>query len=253
MRTPRSLAFLCPLAVALALSGCSGLATTWLPKWGSRKAPSAREALGVQEGDERFREITDDTLDADLSRPRNGIRLSLRTDKQSYRINEPIMVDLRLENVGASQGRDKARDIPVYFEPVARTRDGAAVEWLFKFQIRSEPDQRLVYQSPDVKVADADRAEYYHYVTLPPQSFVGRRFIFWPARARGLLQPGRYSLVAAYTVDEDSAYVIINRHLTAQQVEALGTGLAYVRVWTGQVFSNRAIFQVQRKKWLGLF
>lgn len=253
MRTPRLLALLPPLAIALSLSGCSWLPRTWLPKWAGAKAPSAREVLGVQEGDERFRDVTDDTLDAELSRPRNGIRLSLRTDKPAYKINEAIMVDVRLENVGASQGPDKARDIPVYFEPVARTRDGAAVEWLFKFQIRSEPDQRLVYQSPDIKVPDADRAEYYHYVSLPPHSFVGRRFVFWPSRARGLLKPGRYSLIAAYTVDEDSAYVIINRHLTAQQVEALGTGLAYVRVWTGQVFSNRVVFQVQRKKWLGLF
>lgn len=243
----RLLRFAMASAFLLAAGGCA-----WLPRipWlGGKQEPAAKKALGLD--DERITELDERGLDAELARPKHGLRLTIRTDKAVYQVGEPIVVDLRIENITTSQ--ETARDIPLYFEPVARTRDGGAIEWLFRFQIHAEPDQRLVYRSPDVKVPDADRADYYHYVVLPPQSYVGRRFIFWPARARGLLNPGPYTIRAAYQVGEDSAYVIINRNLTAQQVELLGTKLAYVRVWTGQVFSNPVTFQVQRKKLWGLF
>ncbi len=235
--------------LALVGSGCS--LVRWPLPWPRRKEPApAKKALGID--DERFKELSSASLDAEIARAKNGLRLTLRTDKTAYQINEPILVDVRLENVTSPQ-TGRARDIPVYFEPVARVREGRAMEWLFKFQIRTDNEQRLVYQSPDIKVPDSERAEYYHYVTLPPETFVGRRFIFWPSLARGLTNPGQYGLVAAYVVDEDSAEVIINRHLTAQQVELLGTKLAYVKVWTGQVYSNRVTFQVKRKRVLGIF
>jgi len=233
--------------LALALAGCT------LPAFlRGGKQPTVRDELGIAPGDERFREVTPEALDADLARPRNGLRLVIRTDKQAYNIGEPIIVDIRLENVSGAQSPTQARDIPVYFEPLARTRQGV-VEWLFKFQIRRDADQRIIYQSPNVKVPLTDRAQYYHHVTLPPHSFVGRRFVLWPSRARGLMQPGSYALVATYVVDDDSAYVIINRHLTAEQVQIIGQKLAYVRVWTGQLFSNRVVFRVKRKRWLGIF
>ncbi|HUT34076.1 MAG TPA: hypothetical protein VNE39_11380 [Planctomycetota bacterium] len=233
-------------ALLLTTSGCG-----WLP-WPRRRAePPARNVLGIN--DDRFRELDEDALDAEVARPKNGLRLTIRTDKTAYQIGEPILVDVRLENVTSPAGGQTARDIPVYFEPLARAREGGAMEWLFKFQIRTEPAERLIYHSPEVKVPDTERGDYYHYVILPPQSFVGRRFVLWPSRARGLTNPGRYNIIAAYMVEEDSAYVIISRHLTAQQVELLGTKLAYVRVWTGQVFSNRVTIHVKRKKILGIF
>lgn len=231
----------------LIAGGCNLLPQ--LPLLGGGKEPPAKKALGIN--DERITELDSAGLDAEMARPKHGLRLTMRTDKTSYQIGEPIIVDLRVENITTAQ--ETARDIPIYFEPVARTREGGAVEWLFKFQIVSEPDQRLIYRSPEVKVSEADRADYYHYVILPPQSFVGRRFIFWPARARGLLTPGRYTIRASYQVGEDSAYVIINRRLSAQQVEILGTKLAYVRVWTGQIFSNPVTFEVRKKKLWGIF
>ncbi len=238
------------LAILLGAGGCNLLPKLpQLPFLGGAKEPSAKKALGLE--DERITELDSAGLDSEMSKPKHGLRLTMRADKASYQVGEAVVVDLRIENITTSQ--ETARDIPVYFEPVARTRESGAIEWLFKFHINSEPDQRLVYRSPDIKVPEADRADYYHYVVLPPQSFVGRRFIFWPARARGLMTPGRYTIRAAYQVSEDSAYVIINRHLSAQQVELLGTKLAYVRVWTGQVFSNPVTFVVERKKLLGIF
>ncbi len=241
----KKLPLVLPALLAIGVAGCG-----WRLPWGSRKPPSAREVLGVD--DERFKELDEASLDAELSRPRNGLRLTIRTDKHSYAIGEPVIVDVRLENVTTLQGADKARDVPVYFEPVAYTRDGRVIEWLFKFEFRSEPDARPVYRSRDVKIAEDARENYYHYVVLPPHSFVGRRFTFHPSRLRALTRPGRYSILASYAVGEDSADVILHRRLTAQQVEMLGK-LAYLRVWTGQVYSNRATFQVKRKKILGIF
>jgi len=238
--------------LSLGLCGCGD--PLWPVSLAWRKTtPSARRQLGLREEDDRFKELDEESLEAEVAKPRQGLRLSVRTDKPSYQIGEPIMVDVRLENVSTAQSPQGARDIPVYFEPVARAKEGAAVEWLFKFQIRSDHDQRLIYRSPEVKVAEADRANYYHYVVLPPQAFVGRRFVFWPMRVRALTRPGTYSLVARYAVDEDSAFVILNRNFTSAQVELIGPKLAYVRVWTGEVFSNRATFRIERKKFLGIF
>jgi len=239
--------------LAVATTGCNVVASlaTLSPFRGKKKDSVAKDVLGVS--DDRIKELDSEALDTEMARPRSGLRLSIHTDKTAYQIGEPIVVDLRLENVTAGAGAEGARDIPVYFEPIARGQGGAAVEWLFNFQIRTEADQRLVYQSPKIRVPEAERADYYHYVVLPPQAFVGRRFIFWPTRVRALNRPGTYGLLAGYQVDEDSAYVIINRNFTAQQVELLGTKLAYARVWTGQVFANRVTFDVKRKKWLGIF
>ncbi|MBM4038793.1 MAG: hypothetical protein FJ290_09785 [Planctomycetes bacterium] len=239
------------LTATLALVGAGCGLVRWPLPWPRRREPApAKKALGLDHED--VKELSPEALDAEIARAKNGLRLTLRTDKTAYQINEPILVDVRLENVTSPQTLN-ARDIPVYFEPIARVREGRAMEWLFKFQIRTDDGQRLIYQSPDIKVPEADRAEYYHYVTLPPESFVGRRFIFLPSLARGLTNPGTYSLVAAYVVDDDFAEVIINRHLTAQQVQLLGTKLAYVKVWTGHVYSNRVTFHVKRKRFLGIF
>ena len=229
--------------LALGIAGCS---------WPFRKhAPEEENPFGIS--DPRLRQMNVKDLDAQIAQPRSGLRLAIEADKADYSINEPIVVDVRLENVGNPQGPEKPRDISVYFEPVAQLPNGTPVEWLFRFELRADKGDQLIYQTPPVKVSDSERASYYHYVTLPPQSFVGRRFVFWPQRARGLLKPGRYNLLCSYSVGEDYPYVILNRNFTAAQVEMLGTKLAYTRVWTGQLYSNRTEFRIKRKRFLGIF
>ena len=226
-------------ALAIGVAGC-GLFR------GREDEGRVKRVLGVD--DERFREVDLENLDDTLAKPQNGIKLTIQLDKAEYKVGEPIVADVRIENVGTGTGAERPRDIPVYFEPLAQTPGGAMVEWQLKFRIRSESTQKLVYRSPEVKVAEADRVNYYHFVTLPPHSFIGRRFVFWPTRARALMTSGRYSLVASYEVGNEYPYVILNRNFTASQVKLLGTKLAYTRVWTGRVHSNRVDFRIKRKK-----
>jgi hypothetical protein len=225
-------------------SGCLGL-------WGKKRPSEAKRILGVE--DPRFKEAKLDDLDAEAAQPRAGLRLVIRTDKTEYRTDEPIVVELRLENVTGATRDDKGRDIPVYLEPFAKTPEGGEAEWLFKFDVRSEKDEKPAYRSPEFGVPEAERGNYYHFVTLPPQSFVGREFSFPPALRRNWLKPGRYRLRAAYLVSDDYPYVILNRHFTSAQVELLGSKLAYARVWTGRIDSNRITIRIKGSKRWWLF
>jgi hypothetical protein len=236
------------------LGGCGGL-RLW--PWGKRRAqgqarPAPKGAMGLPKPVEsRLREETLEDIEADLSRARGGLRLVVDMEKTEYRLDEPIVLDVRLENHTAEGQEKKPRDLAVYFEPFAKTPRGGRAEWQFKFYVRSEKDERLHYESPRFTVPEAARADYYHFVTLPPLSFVGRKFVFPPARVRNWLGPGRYSFLVSYQVSDDYPYVILNRHFTAEQVELLGTKLAYKRVWTGKLYSNRISFRVRRKRrWL---
>ena len=165
-------------------------------------------------------------------------------------MDEPVVLDVRVENRSGLSGdeKDKPRDVAVYFEPFAKTRKGRTAEWLFKFHVRSEADDRLVYRSPDFTVEEDARADYYHFVNLPQHAYVGRRFAFPPANVRRWLKPGQYTFVAAYQVSKDFPYVIINRHLTAKQVQLLGSKLAYARLWTGKLYSNPVTIRIRRKR-----
>jgi len=236
----RRLVVLMAISSLAVLAGCA---------WPRRSTGELQRMERISRG--RLRELDIEGIEADLARPRGGLKLSLTTNRTEYYVGEPIIVELRLENIGSSDPAKPPRDIPVYFEPVAYGRGGRQVEWLVNFFIRSESEDRLVYRSPQVTIPERDRASYYHYVILPPRSYVGRRFVFWPRRAPGLMKPGRYSLRAVYSVSDDFAYVIINRHLTAEQVDVLGEKLAYVRVWTGKLYSNKVEFRIKRKRrWL---
>jgi hypothetical protein len=227
------------LAATLAVFGAAGC--SWFQKAGAPAAKRAGPAGG------KLRESTLDDIEAEASRPRAGLRFVVSLDKPTYTPDQPIVLDLRLENITGGSPKDEGRDISVYFEPFAKMPDGEMGEWLFKFAVRSEKDEEIRYRSPEFDVKEADRAQYYHYVTLPPQSFVGRRFVFPPARSRNWLEPGRYTILVSYNVSEDYPYVIINRYLTSAHAEALGLKLAYVRVWTGQVFSNRVAFAIRKR------
>jgi len=240
------------LGLVVGLGGCGGL-RLW--PWGTRRAqgevePAPKGAMGLPKTvEDRFRKETLEDIEADLSRARGGLRLVVAMEQTKYRLDEPIVLDVRLENQTAAGQENKPRDLAVYFEPFAKTPRGRKAEWQFKFYVRSEKDERLYYESPRFTVPEAARADYYHFVTLPPRSFVGRKFVFPPAKVRNWLEPGRYSFLVSYQVGDDYPYVILNRQFTAEQVELLGTKLAYQRVWTGKLYSNRISFRIKRKGW----
>jgi hypothetical protein len=231
MRTIVSVAAV--LALAIGITGC------W-PWKGEDEDSVSRRTLGVD--DPRIREVKLEELEADMARPRDGLRLVASLDQTDYREDEPIVLDLRLENVTGVRG-EAARDVSVYYEPFFTTKEGGRVEWLFKFLVETEKDGKVAYRSPEFEVSGDERGDYYHFVTLPAQSYLGRSFVL----RRGSLKPGRYSLVAAYRVSEDYPYVIINPRLTRSQVDLLSRKLAYVRVWTGRIFSNRVRFRIRKK------
>jgi len=192
-------------------------------------------------------------LSARLALPRNGLQLAIRTDKETYRTDEPITVEVYLVNVtGARRSRgDRPRDLTVYFEPVVENANGEKSEWLFGLYAYEVYTGRARYTSPRLSVPATQRAELYHHVTLPPGGFVGRRFTF--ARARDWLQPGDHIFLVTYQVDDDCAQVILSPDLTAEQVKALGTDVAYTPVWTGRVYSNIAFFRVRAKGLMAMF
>jgi len=185
--------------------------------------------------------------------PRDGLQLVARTTKDTYRMDEPITLDVQLANAtGARRGPgDKPRDVTVYYEPVAKNSKGETAEWLLKFYAYEVVSGRSRYASPKLSVPPARRAELYHHVTLPPGGFVGRRFTFAPAR--NWLLPGDHFIVVTYEVGGDSARVILSPDLNADQVQALGNDLAYTTVWTGKLWSNVAVFRVKSKSFLGIF
>jgi len=203
--------------------------------------------------------LTDKSLEdfsAHLSRPRAGLQLIVDTDKESYAEDEPIVLDVQLMNTTGVRRlrRDRPRDLSVYFEPFANTPQGEPAEWLFKFflfdQIKGGDP---LYKSPRFDVPPDNRGDYYHYVTLPPGAFVGRRFAFPAPGAGRWLQPGTYIFLVSYEVSHEYPYVILNREFTSRHTEALGRDGAYTRVWTGKVYSNIVSFRIERKRRFGIF
>jgi len=240
----------CTVGIVLAATVALGLAGCTRPPRERNDSPT--KAAG-EASDTRFQPLTPEEDQAITARPRGGLRLVIRSEKTEYAMDQPIVVDLRLENVTSPGEGDKARDIPVYFEPFAETPKGGRAEWLFKFFLQREEDDKLVYRSPEFELPRGKRDDYYHFVTLPPQAFVGRRFFFPPARFRKWLEPGRYSLLASYAVGEPFSYILINRHLSGKHAELLGKKLAYKRVWTGRLYSNRVRFRIRGKRRWRLF
>ncbi|MFW6164077.1 MAG: hypothetical protein ACODAJ_15020 [Planctomycetota bacterium] len=218
------------------------------PEGGGPERPEVadRGALGLPEPiEERFKKETLEDLAAEVSRTRNGLRLTASASKQEYTVDEPIVLDVRIENRSghSKQGRDGGRDIPVYFEPFAKKPSGRPGEWLFKFLVRDADSQDIVYRSDRFEVPESERAKYYHFVTLPEDAYVGRRFVLPP----GNLKPGDYTFLVSYEVSDEFPYVIINRRLSAKQVQLLGSKLAYVRVWTGKLYSNPVTVTIRRE------
>lgn len=214
-------------------------------------ADDKRESKEVREASraEKLRELS-----TRLAQARNGLQLSIRTDKETYRPDEPIHLDVELTNVTGlrrSWGDNKARDVTVYFEPVARNAKGELAEWLLKFYAYEVYSGRTCYKSTPANVPPARRSELYHHVTLPPGGFIGRRFSFAPAGQ--WLTPGDHIFVVTYEVPQDFGQVILSPQLTIEHVAALGTELAYTQVWTGRLCSNIAFFRVRKKPVFGVF
>jgi hypothetical protein len=203
----------------------------------------------------QLEELALEQMEARRAKAVAGLRLVAEADKAEYELDQPIVLDVRLENVTGGNSGEKSRDIPVYFEPFVQVPKGGRAEWLFKFRIQRERDGKLIYRSPSFKLDDRERAKYYHYVTLPEQTSVGRKFEFPAPRVREWLEPGEtYALYVSYVVgDANPYYVIINRHLTEAQVEMLGFKLAYVRVWSGKLFARKVTFRVKARRKRFLF
>ncbi len=241
---PRRAAIGLVAALCMAAAGCGF--------WGKGRGEpdAAREVLGIEDREGRFRETTLEDVEQQLSRPKNGLRLTIRTSKEVYDRDEPIVLDVRLRNVSGVRPGDKGRDIPVYFEVFAQMPNGRRAPWLLKPTLRSEATGNILYRVPDYEVPEEQRKKLYHYVVLPPEAYVGYTFTFPP----NWLRPGRtFSFICSYEVSDDYPYVIRNRNLSPEQVELLGLKLAYARVWTGRLHSNRAQFRIRRKKFLGMF
>jgi len=194
-----------------------------------------------------------ETRAARLPHRYNGLGIIARTSKASYTPDEPIELRVELVNCSGATGRrgDRPRDVAVYFEPVAETPDGELAEWLFKFYVFDVYTGRQCYVSPEFKAPPANRDDLYHHATLAPGAFIGRRFVFAPARQ--WLKPGDYFILATYEVSNDYGAVILHPALTQSQAKVLGDQAAYTRVWTGRIYSNVAMFHVQRPRFLGLF
>jgi hypothetical protein len=237
--------YLVVVFAVLAVLGTGGCSL--LPK---PKESASKKLLGFEDSQGRLREESVEDMEKQQAEARNGLQLTLRTTKDVYGPHDSIILEAQLRNVTGGRADKKPYDIPVYFEVFAVTPEGARAPWLLKPELRSEATGSVVYRVADFKVPEKDRANYYHYVVLPPGAYVGHTFTFpgdW-------LRPGRtFSFVCAYEVPEDYPYVIVNRQLTPEQVEQLGLKLAYVRVWTGRLFSNRVYFRIERKRFLGLF
>jgi hypothetical protein len=217
------------------------------------KDSAAKRLLGFDDARGRLRETSLEDLEKEQARPRGGLSLTISTNKATYEPGERIFLEVKLTNVTGGRSGMKARDIPVYFEVFAKGPQGNQQFWLIKPLLRSDKTGRVHFRSPDFNVPADKRGDYYHFVTLPPGAFVGRSFGF-PGRLLGLTPGEEYSFTVAYAVDEEFPHVILNRHFTPQQVELLGIKLAYVRIWTGRLSSNRAYFRIKRKRrFLGLF
>jgi hypothetical protein len=156
-----------------------------------------------------------------------GLRLQLAINKFQYKVGEPILIDLRLYNLGN-------KDAKVYFE---MDREG----WLVYFEIRDAKSGEPVYQSAPVGVSQRKLRDS-HYVVLPSGSFVGRYYsLSRPGKDFG---EGDYILQAAYTNTYELC--LASMEFTEKEIQALGRG-AYIKLWTGQVLSNAIPFQIKGK------
>lgn len=98
-----------------------------------------------------------------------------------------------------------------------------------------------VFRSPAPDKSDRPRRGKYHYVSLPPGGFVGRRYIIRPADPRWELSPGRYRVRVIYR--NGFKVCPVRPGLTEEDIGSL-RDKALVRLLTGLVVSNVETFRV---------
>ena len=167
----------------------------------------------------------------DLHRPKE-LSLIVVTNKTKYKSGEPMTIQVMLQNTGQE-------DITVYNElwPPG---------WLIDLEIRDR-EKRTVYRSqPEVFERTLERS---HYVVLYPLCFVGIYYTIEPNQE--LLKPGRYRLKAQYKNSHDCCFA--SMELTQDDLDRMAkAGLyekAFVKPWTGDVWSNAVEFKVSGRKW----
>ena len=186
--------------------------------------------------------LQDKGAEGELARAKNGLALSVRTDKAHYEPHETIDLRATLRNVTGLRPGDKGRDIPVHVDVLAQTPKGRLAEWLLTLEVRDDETKEVVYRSPELRVPDIDRRKYHHVITLPPRVFVGWTFKFPPM----VFTPGRrYAILASYVVGDAYPHIIRHRDFTVEHVKLLGVKLAYHRIWTGRLVSNRAVVRIR--------
>lgn len=158
------------------------------------------------------------STNAPLPRTAPDLQVLIRADKLEYAPGEPVFVDFRLLNTGD-------RPLNVYNE---LEREG----WLVFFQIRGVEDQKVVYQSTQMRVLTRRKSDSL-YVALPPGGTVGR---FYRLSVPGSpFPPGEYDIWAGYTNTYETC--LASLHFGDDEIKALGPR-AYVRLWTGQIASE---------------
>lgn len=160
------------------------------------------------------------------------LRLIVVTNKTKYKSGEPMTVQVMLQNTGQEE-------ITVYNElwPPG---------WLIELEIQDGDGHRVYRSSPEVFERTLERS---HYAVLYPLCFVGIYYTVEPNQE--LLEAGRYQLRAKYENRHDCCFA--SMEFTQDDLDRMAkAGLyekAFVKPWTGDVWSNAVEFRVSGRKW----
>lgn len=158
-----------------------------------------------------------------------GLRILLWTNKNEYKVGEPILLDFRIYNSGR-------KPVNVYAE---FEREG----WLVLFEMRRKDESRdPVYQSTPAQVT-ARKPRDSLYLVLSPGSTVGR-FYNLAAPPGKAFPAGEYEIQAGYTNTYEAC--LASLYFQEEDIQLLGRR-AYVRLWTGQLVSASVPVRIKGK------
>ena len=153
-----------------------------------------------------------------------GALVSVAGNSRSVKMSGGIILELKLVNVSKA-------DVMLYSE----LRPGRTVV------IDILRADGKTFRSPPPDKSDRPRRDKYHYVSLPPGGFVGRRYMIRPADPRWELAPGRYRVRMIYR--NRFKVCPVRPGLTEEDIGSL-RDKAVVRLLTGLVVSNVETFRV---------
>ena len=159
--------------------------------------------------------------------PVRGLMLRVRPQKSLYAADEPIIMQLTIENISKE-------DIPVYTEMETGILVGLQVHREDQL-VHATPKRNLERNSENFHLVS-------HYVTLQPGYYVGRPIIL-PA---GILAPGNYTLTAAYENPFPSC--LAKPDFTPEEMRLLQDGALKQGLWTGRLASNFVRFEVSKAR-----